>query len=123
MEQAENTQADMVSRVVSMCNQDANAVMRYNLGLAIKSFARTEGDTASPEVQGSSFFVTIFIMLDICCIYRENNTPCRSLEDTQKRPSQSQNIHFLPAQKSKNPALFEAGIIREIFLVSQKAGA
>ncbi|OMJ20018.1 putative 37S ribosomal protein S28, mitochondrial [Smittium culicis] len=58
------TQSEISRRVISVSNQNAKAVLNHNIQLAIKHFARTEGDTASPEVQAAVFTVRIIQLAD-----------------------------------------------------------
>jgi hypothetical protein len=46
---------EAVARVIDLTNANSRAVIAANLDKAIIHFGRHEGDTGSPEVQGSLF--------------------------------------------------------------------
>ncbi|PVV01140.1 hypothetical protein BB560_004452 [Smittium megazygosporum] len=57
-------QADITRRIISLQNQNSVALLKHNLNIAVKYFARFEGDTASPEVQAGVFTVRIANLAD-----------------------------------------------------------
>ncbi|KAJ2492724.1 hypothetical protein IWW37_001170 [Coemansia sp. RSA 2050] len=58
-EKSAQIQADIVRRVVSLDNANSSAIMHYNIGNAVKTFGRSDGDSGSPEVQAAVWTVRI----------------------------------------------------------------
>ncbi|ORY83288.1 hypothetical protein BCR37DRAFT_379331 [Protomyces lactucae-debilis] len=57
---AQKTQAS--SRIVSLQNANARTLRAYNTAVAVKEFARSEGDTGTPEVQAAVLTVRILAL-------------------------------------------------------------
>ncbi|KAJ2373426.1 hypothetical protein GGI05_007472, partial [Coemansia sp. RSA 2603] len=56
---APRIQADIVRRIVALENANSKAVVHYNIGRAVDTFGRSEGDSGSPEVQAAVWTVRI----------------------------------------------------------------
>ncbi|KAJ1724022.1 hypothetical protein LPJ53_001659 [Coemansia erecta] len=52
-------QADIVRRIVALENANSKAVVHYNIGRAVDTFGRSDGDSGSPEVQAAVWTVRI----------------------------------------------------------------
>lgn len=53
----EKQKAELVRRITALENGNAKQITLENVRRAREAFQRTEGDTGSPEVQGTVFFI------------------------------------------------------------------
>ncbi|KAJ2637885.1 hypothetical protein GGF40_002038 [Coemansia sp. RSA 1286] len=66
-------QADIVRRIVALENANSKAVVQYNVGRALETFGRSEGDSGSAEVQAAVWTVRINNLEDHLRINRKDH--------------------------------------------------
>ncbi|PVZ97457.1 hypothetical protein BB558_006581 [Smittium angustum] len=74
VEATSKVMSEMVKRIISIKNQNAQALLDHNIELAIKHFGRNEGDTASPEVQAAVFTVRILHLADHLRVHKKDHS-------------------------------------------------
>jgi hypothetical protein len=67
-EEEEVTKADQLKRIVDLRNANSDGIAVENRRRVIETFARSERDTASPEVVGESGLVSLQRMLSSCSV-------------------------------------------------------
>ncbi|KAJ1816332.1 hypothetical protein LPJ56_004319 [Coemansia sp. RSA 2599] len=67
------TQADIVRRIVALENANSKAVVHYNIGRALDTFGRSEGDSGSAEVQAAVWTVRINNLEDHLRVNRKDH--------------------------------------------------